>query len=72
MFKNVRIGIRLSVLFLVVGILPLLVLGGYTDTVAEDAIMAQAFAQLESIRQIKKARIDKYFEDSQRDIQSMA
>ncbi|MEO5331697.1 MAG: cache domain-containing protein [Magnetococcus sp. YQC-5] len=72
MFNHVRIGTRLLVLFFIVGILPLGVLGWHAKTVAEAALLAKAFAQLESIRQIKKSRIEHFFERNSRDLQTSA
>ncbi|MBF0179892.1 MAG: hypothetical protein HQM03_07690, partial [Magnetococcales bacterium] len=71
MFAKLRIGSRLMILFIVVGIVPLVALGGYVKKIAEESLLASTFAHLESIREIKKARIEGYFHGSRRDLETV-
>lgn len=52
---------KLIILFLAIGIIPLLFVGWWSSTKATDALMKKAYSQLESVREIKKAQIQKFF-----------
>ncbi|MBF0294803.1 MAG: response regulator [Magnetococcales bacterium] len=72
MFAKMRIGSRLMILFIVIGIVPLVVLGWHVRQIAEESLLSSTFAHLESIREIKKARIESYFIGSRRDLEVIA
>ncbi|MBI4772656.1 MAG: hypothetical protein HY788_00510 [Deltaproteobacteria bacterium] len=65
MFKNMKLGTKLLVAFLVVGVIPLALIGIISVTTAGDALSKQAFGQLLSLRGIKKAQIEGFFNDLQ-------
>jgi methyl-accepting chemotaxis protein len=63
MFKNLKIGTKLVIAFLAVGIIPFSAIGIISLLKAENALEKQAFAQLEAVRGIKKAQIEKFFDE---------
>jgi len=56
-------GTKLLIAFLVVGLVPLLAIGGITLWEAREALQEQAFDQLVAVRDIKKQEIERYFAD---------
>lgn len=46
---------KLTVVFLLVGLLPLILVGWWSASVATDALLDKSYAQLENVREIKKA-----------------
>ncbi len=61
-FKDIKISTRLIATFLVVGILPLAILGLLSVNLSKKALSTHAFNQLEAVRQIKKTNIEDYFQ----------
>lgn len=61
MFKNLKLGTRLIIAFLLVGIIPFAVIGTFSMLKAEKALKNQAFNQLMAVREIKKEQIRTYF-----------
>ena len=61
MFKNMKLGTKLLLAFLAVGIIPLATVGLVTLNKASNSISQLAFNQLDSMRAIKTAQIDKFF-----------
>ena len=59
--KNIKMKPKLIGLFLIVGLIPLAVVGWWSARLATTALMEKSYAQLTSVRNIKKAQIDKYF-----------
>ncbi|WP_166404998.1 methyl-accepting chemotaxis protein [Desulfonema ishimotonii] len=59
---------KLIGLFLVAGLLPLLLVGGLSSFFATEALMEKAYEQLEAVREIKRDRIYKFFDDKRGDI----
>ncbi|MEE9610818.1 MAG: cache domain-containing protein, partial [Desulfatiglandales bacterium] len=68
MMKNIKLGTKLILAFLVVGILPFAVIGLVSLIKASNALSTQAFGQLEAVRGIKKAQIEKFFAERQGDM----
>lgn len=66
-----RVGPKLLALFFIVGIIPLVILGWYVKTLSEASFMTETFAKLESIRQIKKSTLEKYFVRYQTDARTL-
>ncbi|WP_321416747.1 methyl-accepting chemotaxis protein [uncultured Desulfobacter sp.] len=60
--NDIKIGIKLIATFLMVGILPLTILGIVSVGLSNKALSIQAFNQLEAVRQIKKKNIEDYFQ----------
>ena len=61
MFKKFKLGTKLLISFLAVGIIPLSVIGVITLTKSSSAISDQVFRQLESMREVKQTQIDTLF-----------
>jgi len=66
--KNVKIGPKLISLFLCIGILPLIIMGGWASYHAKIALKERAFEELEAVREIKKQELLKYFNERKADI----
>jgi len=61
MFKNMKLRMKLGIAFLLVGILPAAAIGFFSLKEASESLEQQAFNQLEGVRGIKKAQIEKFF-----------
>ena len=66
--SNIKMKPKLIGLFLLVGLIPLALVGWFGSSRATDALMAQSFNQLKSVREIKKVQIEKYFAERQGDM----
>ncbi|MBF0449215.1 MAG: HAMP domain-containing protein [Candidatus Magnetomorum sp.] len=66
--KNLSLKIKFVVAFLIVGIFPLAIGEYLCLNNAEKALKKQSFMQLESIREIKKAQIQKFFQERKGDL----
>jgi len=62
--NNIRMRPRLIGLFLVVGLIPMALVGWLAANTAGNALLNQSFAQLEAVRQIKKVQVEQVFEDT--------
>ncbi len=60
MFKNIKIQTKLIILFLIVGLGPLVTIGWITLSSAQNALQDRAMDQLISFREAKKSQIDDY------------
>ena len=68
MFAKLSLKIKLLVAFLCVGIIPFAVMAIVALTKSESALHDQAFAQLEAVRGIKKAQIERFFNERRDDM----
>ncbi|MCP4352681.1 MAG: HAMP domain-containing protein [Desulfobacterales bacterium] len=68
MIKNIKMKWKLSVLFLAVGIIPLVAVGIISSNKATDALMEKSYAQLKAVREIKKSQIKKFFGERKEDV----
>jgi len=59
--NNVRIKPKLISLFLLVGLIPLAIVGWFAQKQAGEALMKTSFNQLEAVRDIKKNQVNDYF-----------
>ncbi len=66
--KNMKTKPKLIGLFLIVGLLPLIIIGLFAINLATDSLMEKSYGQLESVRGIKKVQIEKYFGERQGDM----
>ncbi len=66
--KDIRMKPKLIGLFLIIGLLPLIGIGALSSWLSRNALIKKSYAQLESVREIKKAQIEKYFADCKGDI----
>ena len=65
---KLKIGPKLIAAFLIIGVVPCAVIGLVSLTQASAALSQQAFNQLESVRGIKKAQIERFFAERQSDM----
>ncbi len=68
MFKDMKLGTKLLVAFLSVGLIPFAIVSLFAVNNASDALSKQAFGQLESVRGIKKAQIERFFGEREGDL----
>jgi methyl-accepting chemotaxis protein len=61
-FKNLRLAYRLIIIFLTVGIIPLVVVGIVSLQTSNKSLSNLAYNQLISIRDIKKNQVLRYFQ----------
>jgi methyl-accepting chemotaxis protein len=66
--KDIKMKPKLTGLFLLVGIIPLAIVGYWASNLATSALMEKSFGQLESVRGIKKAQIEKFFGERKGDM----
>lgn len=72
MLKNMKLGIRLIIFFLAVGIIPVAIIGLLSTNTASNALERQAFNQLEAVREIKKEQIKTFFSSIQNQMVTFA
>ena len=72
MKSRMKLGTKLLIAFLAVGVLPFAVLGVITLLKSSKALSTQAFGQLEGVRGIKKAQIENFFDERQGDMLVLA
>jgi len=72
MFKIMKLRVKLSIAFLLVGLLPAVTIGFFAIQKASASLEQQAFNQLESVRSLKKAQIEGFFEDRKSDASALA
>ncbi|MDD1793697.1 methyl-accepting chemotaxis protein [Enterovibrio sp. ZSDZ42] len=70
MFSKLKI--KLLMIFLLIGVLPILIVGYLALSQSSSALQGQAFAQLVSMREVKKDQILSYFERAIKDTQVLA
>ncbi len=68
MFSNMKLGTKLIVSFLAVGLIPFSVIGLTSLNKASNALSDQAFNQLEAVREIKKKQIETFFGERKGDM----
>ncbi|SHJ91820.1 methyl-accepting chemotaxis protein [Desulfatibacillum alkenivorans DSM 16219] len=68
MFKNMKLGTKLLVAFLAVGVIPFGVIGAISLFKASAALENQAYSALEGVREIKKGQIESFFTERQGDM----
>ena len=66
--NNVKIGPKLIAAFLAVGVIPFAVIGWTALDKSSQGLSIQAFNQLNGVREIKKAQIQKFFEERRGDM----
>lgn len=65
---NISMKVKLIVVFLIIGIVPLVTVGWLSSSGAEDALMKQSYNQLEAVRDIKKNRLQSYFREKKHEV----
>ena len=71
-FKNVKIGNKLIVLFILAALIPISITGIISARLSEKALMAASYNQLEAIKTIKKTQIEIYFAERIGDVNILA
>lgn len=66
--QDIRMRPKLIGLFLLVGLIPLLIVGWFSAQQASDALMKTAFNQLKSVREIKRGQIKSFFNERKGDM----
>ncbi len=66
--KDIKMKPKLTGMFLIVGLIPLVIAGWYSSKLASDSLMEKSFGQLEAVRGIKKAQIEKFFGEREGDM----
>jgi len=66
--KDIKMKPKLTGLFLIVGLIPLMLIGWWGSRLASQALMEKSFGQLEGVRGIKKAQIENFFGERQGDM----
>ena len=66
--NNLKIGTKLIAAFLAVGLIPFAVLGWIALDKSSEGLSTQAFNQLNGVREIKKAQIQKFFDERRGDM----
>ena len=67
--KNVKLKPKLIGLFILVGIVPLAIVGIWSATLSTDALMESEFKQLRALRDVKELQLENYFHDRRIDLQ---
>lgn len=65
--SSMKLSRKLTIIFLAIGILPILLLSAYFTYTTNQSLSNQAFNQLESVRSIKKNQIQAYFNEREGD-----
>ncbi len=68
MFKNMKLGTKLLIAFLLVGIIPFVVVGMISLNKSGSSLSQLAYGSLEGMREIKKKQIENFFEERQGDM----
>ena len=61
MLKAMKLETQLLLAFILVGIIPVVLIGTISLNSSSHALLKQSFAQLQSVREIKKAQIEQFF-----------
>ena len=61
MIRNVKIGTRLLISFLAVGVIPCAIIGFFYHLESSNVISSQAFEKLKTVQEVKKAQVEEYF-----------
>ncbi len=67
-WKNIKIGRKLIIVFLAIGIFAVSLLGIISYNESKDALIEKSFDQLKAIRDIKKNQIESFFRERQGDL----
>ena len=68
MFKHMKLGTKLMVAFLAVGVIPFAAVGVTSLLKSSEALTKQAYGQLRAVRGIKKAQIESFFKERRGDM----
>ena len=71
-FDDIKIRPKLTVLYLIIGIMPMAIVGWWASHEATNALMQKSFDQLEGFRNAKKHQIELFFKERMQDIEVLA
>ena len=71
MLKHIKIRAKFSIALLAVGLIPLFFIGTVSLLTSSQALSKQAFGQLQSLREVKKTQLEKYFADRQTEMAAL-
>ncbi len=71
MLKNIKLGPKLLISFLIVGLVPLTIVGIISTTAAKKALNQAAFDKLQAVKQTKKDQIEAYFQEVFNDLETL-
>ncbi len=71
MLKNIKLGPKLLVSFLIVSLVPLSVIGIISSSAAKKALHQAAFDKLQAVKQTKKDQIEGYFRRMMNDLETL-
>jgi len=66
--NDIKMKPKLTILFLIAGIIPLALVGWWSSRLATEALMEKSYGQLKNVRELKKAQIEKFFDERQGDM----
>ena len=66
--KNVKMKPKLISMFMIIGLIPLVLVAVIASLMTSDSLMDKSFAQLEGVRDVKKAQIENYFAEREGDM----
>lgn len=69
--QNIRLKPKLIGLMLLVSVVPIALVAWWGSRIAQDALLATSYGQLESMREVKRAQIEKFFVERQADMESL-
>lgn len=61
MLKNIKLGPKLLISFVLVGLLPIAIVGFISSSASKKALNQAAFEKLQAVKQTKKDQIEGYF-----------
>jgi methyl-accepting chemotaxis protein len=70
--KNMKMKPKLLLLFLLVGLIPLGIVGWWSSNLAGNSLMDSATNQLRALRDVKKKQIEDYFQQSEENLSVLA
>ncbi len=70
--KDMKMKPKLTLLFILVGLIPLALVGWWSSSRATDALMKKTYAEMVNIRDSKKAEIQRFFAERKGDMTVLA
>ncbi len=69
--RDIKMKPKLIGLFLIIGLIPLVIVGWWSARIASNAMMQGAYGQLRSMRDVKKNQIERFFDERRGDMAVM-
>ncbi|MFQ5602970.1 MAG: methyl-accepting chemotaxis protein [bacterium] len=69
--NNLKLKTKLIGMFILIGCIPLLLMGWWSAHIATKSLMEKTYEHLESVREIKKTQIEKFFKECQDDVDAL-